>query len=49
MKFIGAVVVVLYAAVAFSGWEPFGGGERNKAAVRPGGARYWTGGYMGGK
>jgi hypothetical protein len=50
MKFIGGIIVLLYAAMAFSGCEPFGGGERGKADVRgSGGARYWTGGFMGGK
>ena len=49
MKYIGAVIVVLYAAVAFSGWEPFTRAQRGAAGVRGSSVRTWTGGYMGGK
>jgi hypothetical protein len=53
MKFIGGLIVLLYAWVAFSGWEPFTREERGQVPgdVRsnPRGVRYWTGGFMGGK
>jgi hypothetical protein len=49
MKYFGGIIVVLYALVAFSGWEPFTRAERGQAATRGGGGRYWTGGFMGGK
>jgi hypothetical protein len=50
MKYIGGLIVLLYAWVAFSGWEPFTREERGRADVRSGGGvRYWTGGFMGGK
>lgn len=51
MKYFGGVVVLLYAVVALLGWEPFTREQRGQANVRagPGGVRYWTGGYMGGK
>ncbi len=49
MKYIGGVIVILYAVVAFSGWEPFTRAQRGQAAVTRGGVRTWTGGFMGGK
>jgi hypothetical protein len=49
MKYFGAIIVVLYAVVAFSGWEPFTREERGVVATRGGGVRFWTGGFMGGK
>jgi hypothetical protein len=49
MKYIGGVVVLLYAVVAFSGWEPFTREERGSASVRSGGSVYRSGGFMGGK
>jgi hypothetical protein len=49
MKYIGGVVVLLYAVVAFSGWEPFTREQRGRANVSGGGVRFWSGGYMGGK
>jgi hypothetical protein len=54
MRYMGGVIVLLYAAMAFSGWEPFTREERGQVAARGGtsggsGARFWTGGYMGGK
>jgi hypothetical protein len=54
MKYFGGLVVLLYALVAFSGWEPFTREKRGMATLRGGtsgssGARFWTGGYMGGK
>jgi hypothetical protein len=54
MKYFGGLVVLAYAAVAFSGWEPFTNEERGKVApgdVRrgPNGVFIWTGGFHGGK
>ena len=50
MKFIGGIIVLLYAMVAFSGWEPFTREQRGQTtAPRGGGVRTWTGGFMGGK
>lgn len=49
MKYLGGIIVVLYALAAFSGWEPFTRAERGQAGTRGSGVRYWTGGFMGGK
>jgi hypothetical protein len=53
MKYLGGVIVLLYAAVALSGWEPFTRAQRGRVDLRSGGGasgvRYWTGGFMGGK
>lgn len=50
MKYIGGVIVILYALMAFSGCEPFTRSERGQAAgVRGSGVRTRTGGFMGGK
>ncbi len=49
MKYFGAIIVVLYAVVASSGWEPFTREQRGLVATRGSGVRYWTGGFMGGK
>jgi hypothetical protein len=49
MKYLGGVIVILYALVAFSGWEPFTREERGQTGTRGSGVRYWTGGFMGGK
>jgi hypothetical protein len=49
MKYIGGVIVVLYALMALTGWEPFTQAERGQAGARGSGVRYWTGGFMGGK
>ncbi len=49
MKYIGGINVVLYAAVAYSAWEPLTRAQRGAAGVRGSSVRLWTGGYMGGK
>ena len=49
MKYIGGVIVILYALMAFSGCEPFTRSERGQAGVRGSGVRTRTGGFMGGK
>lgn len=53
MKFFGGLVVLAYAAMTFSGWEPFTTEERGKVPddVRrgPGGVLLWTSGFQGGK
>ncbi|WP_224242299.1 hypothetical protein [Hyalangium gracile] len=53
MKFFGGLVVLAYAFMAFTGWEPFATEERGKVPddVRrgPGGVLLWTGGFQGGK
>jgi hypothetical protein len=53
MKYFGGLVVLLYAAMAFSGWEPFTTEERGRVpdATRrgPNGVFLWTGGFHGGK
>ncbi|MET0405501.1 MAG: hypothetical protein ABW123_23995 [Cystobacter sp.] len=53
MKYIGGIIVGLYAVMAFSGWEPFTRAERGKvsrgAGAAVGAARYRSGGFMGGK
>ncbi|EAU69419.1 hypothetical protein STIAU_3691 [Stigmatella aurantiaca DW4/3-1] len=53
MKYFGGLVLLLYGAMAFSGWEPFTKEERGKVSgdVRrgPGGVLLWTGGFQGGK
>ncbi len=49
MKFIGGIIVLLYALMAFRGCEPFTRAEKGHAGTRGSGVRYWTGGYMGGK
>ena len=53
MKYIGGIIVVLYAMMAFSGWEPFTRAERGTAGARgasvAGATRYRSGGFMGGK
>ena len=50
MKYIGGIIVVLYAVMAFSGCEPFTRSQKGAVAgARGSGVRYWTGGYMGGK
>ncbi|ATB31204.1 hypothetical protein [Melittangium boletus] len=54
MKYFGGVIVVLYAWMALTGWEPFTRAEKGKAAARTGGggggvARYRSGSFMGGK
>lgn len=53
MKWIGGIVVLGYALMAFSGWEPFAREQRGKVTgdVRrgPGGVLLWTGGFQGGK
>lgn len=51
MKYFGGAVVLLYALVSFSGWEPFGGGEKERMSEeqRRAGVRTWTGGFLGGK
>jgi hypothetical protein len=51
MKVMGGVLVVLYAALSFSGYEPFAQRERNTlpAHLRGPGLRSWSGGYLGGK
>jgi hypothetical protein len=53
MKFFGGLVVLLYAAMAFSGWEPFTTEERGRVPDdvrgRPNGVFLWTGGFHGGK
>jgi hypothetical protein len=53
MKYFGGLVVLLYAVMAFSGWEPFTTEERGRVPddVRrgPGGVLLWTSGFQGGK
>lgn len=53
MKWFGGLVVLAYAAAAFTGWAPFSDEDRGKVPenVRrgPGGVLLWTGGFMGGK
>ena len=54
MKYIGGIIVVLYAMMAFSGWEPFTRAERGTVGARgasgaAGASRYRSGGFMGGK
>jgi hypothetical protein len=53
MKFFGGLVVLAYAAMALSGWEPFTTEERGELpdGVRhaPGGVLLWTSGFQGGK
>ncbi|QRK12963.1 hypothetical protein JQX13_24775 [Archangium violaceum] len=49
MKYIGGVIVILYALMAFSGCEPFTRSERGRAGVLGSGVRTRTGGFMGGK
>jgi hypothetical protein len=58
MKFIGGIIVVLYALMAYRGWEPFTRAERGTVTSSSsrgsggffvGGSRYRSGGFMGGK
>ncbi len=52
MKYMGGIIVVLYAVVAFSGWEPFTRESRGTAGVTGvggAGVRTRSGGFMGGK
>lgn len=51
MKIWGALVVLLYASLAISGWEPFAPEERGAvpAQNRGSGVFMWFGGYRGGK
>lgn len=53
VKYLGGLVVLAYAAMAFSGYEPFTTEQRGKlpsdARRGAGGAFFWTTGYWGGK
>ncbi len=59
MKYIGGIIVVLYALMAYRGWEPFTRAERGTVTSSSrgsgggfffvGGSRYRSGGFMGGK
>jgi hypothetical protein len=53
MRLFGGLVVLAYAAMALTGWEPFTTEERGKVPddVRrgPGGVLLWTSGFQGGK
>jgi len=53
MKIFGALVLLAYAAIAFTGYEPFTTEERGKVPQeyrdRPGGLFLWHSGYHGGK
>jgi hypothetical protein len=61
MKVIGGIIVVLYALMAYRGWEPFTRAERGTVTSSTsssrgsgggffvGGSRYRSGGFMGGK
>jgi hypothetical protein len=54
MKYFGGLVVLLYGAVALSGWEPFTKEERGKVPgdarrTGPNGVFIWAGGFQGGK
>lgn len=53
MKYVGGLILLAYAALAVSGWEPFTQEERGVVPgdVRraPGGILHWHSGFMGGK
>ncbi len=53
MSYFGALVVLAYAAIAFTGWEPFTSQERgalpSDARRAPGGILLWHTGIRGGK
>ncbi|MBF5045159.1 MULTISPECIES: hypothetical protein [Myxococcaceae] len=53
MRFLGGLVVLLFAYLAFTGWRPYTAEERGQlpgdARRGPGGAIFWTGGFQGGK
>ena len=51
MKVWGALVLLGYGTLAFSGWEPFAREERGEVPPqhRAGGVYTWFGGYRGGK
>lgn len=53
MKILGALIVLGYAAMAFSGYEPFTTQERGSvpadARRGPGGVLIWHSGFRGGK
>ena len=52
MKYVGGIIVLLYAAMALWGWEPFTRAERGKvsrSATGSGSSRYRSGSFMGGK
>ncbi len=53
MKYLGAVILLLYMVIAFSGCEPFTTTQRGAVPsdVRrgPGGVMLWRTGFMGGK
>jgi hypothetical protein len=54
MKYFGGLVVLLYAAMALSGWEPFTTTQArsrlpDEARRGPNGVFLWTGGFHGGK
>lgn len=53
MKIFGGLVVLAYAAMTLSGWEPFTTEEKGSVPddVRhaPGGVLHWTSGFQGGK
>jgi len=53
MKYVGGLILLAYAAIAFTGWEPFATEERgavpNDVRRAPGGILHWHSGFMGGK
>lgn len=53
MKYAGGVILLLYAAVTFLGYEPFSAEERSPlpadARRGPDGSFLWFGGFRGGK
>lgn len=53
MKVFGGLVVLAYAAMTFTGWEPFTTEERGSlppdARRGPGGVLIWHSGFRGGK
>jgi hypothetical protein len=53
MKYLGGLILVAYAAVAFLGIEPFTQSQRGKLSAdarrAPGGVFFWPVGFRGGK
>ena len=53
MKYFGGMVVLVYAALAFTGFEPFSREEKGRvptdARRGPGGVLIWHSGFRGGK
>lgn len=53
MRYFGAIVVLAYAAISFTGFEPFSRDQRGPlppdARRGPGGVLLWHSGFRGGK